>query len=176
MSDIKFACPHCAQHVTCDAEYCDAVIDCPACGNGMVVPRLTATDSAHPAMLLVASAPAPKHPAPPVIPTIRALTEREWAEHSRKFGGADNRAPLWIFTLIGTLIIAFVLQIDRAAFWPILFCLIVGSGLTMVLIIKDMRANAGHSLLKGLGLVFTILLLIPVIAVGVLFIGCMGCH
>jgi hypothetical protein len=48
--------------------------------------------------------------------------------------------------------------------------------LSVVLIIKDMRSSAAHSVLRGLGLVFTILLLIPVIAVGVLFIGCMGCH
>src|SRR3954447_4192904 len=109
MSDIKFACPSCAQHITCDAEYCDAVIDCPACGNGMVVPRLTTTDSAHPTMLLVASTPAAKRPETTSIPTIRALTEREWAEHTKKFGGTDKTAPLWIVSLIGTLIITFVL-------------------------------------------------------------------
>jgi hypothetical protein len=39
-----------------------------------------------------------------------------------------------------------------------------------------MRTSAAHSLLKGLSLVFLVLLFIPVIAVGILFIGCMGCH
>jgi hypothetical protein len=104
------------------------------------------------------------------------LTEREWAEHTKKFGGGDNSAPLWIVSLIGTLIVTFVLQMNRAGLWPVLLCLIIGGSMSAVLIIKSMRSSAAHSLLKGLSLVFLVLLFIPVIAVGILFIGCMGCR
>jgi hypothetical protein len=142
----------------------------------MVVPHLTAADSAHPTILLVASTPAAKRPETRSITTIRALTEREWAEHTKKFGGGDNSAPLWIVSLIGTLIVTFVLQMNRAGLWPVLLCLIIGGSMSAVLIIKSMRSSAAHSLLKGLSLVFLVLLFIPVIAVGILFIGCMGCR
>lgn len=176
MSDIKFACPHCSQHITCDAAYCDAVIDCPACGNGMVVPRLSATDAPHPTMLLVASTPAPKHPTAPPMPPIRALTEREWAEHARRFGASEHTAPFWVLSLVVTLIVAFVLQINRAGIWAVVLCLVAGAGLSAFFAVKEQRSAAAYSVLRGLSLALALCLFIPVIAVGILFIGCMGCH
>jgi hypothetical protein len=176
MSEIKFACPYCHQHITCDAEYCDAAIDCPACGNGMVVPRLSPTDSTHPETLVVASTPAPKPPKTTSIPLVRAMTESEWAEHSKKMGASEKTAPLWLLTLIATLIIAFVLQINRANIWAIMLCLVLGAVVSAVLLVKNLRSTAAYSVLKGLSLVLAIAIFIPVIAIGILFIGCMGCH
>jgi hypothetical protein len=176
MSDIKFACPHCSQHITCDAHYCDAAIDCPACGNEMIVPRLTASDSAHPPMLLVASPPGPKRPASRSSPVVHALTEQEWAEHTRNFTGTEKTAPLWLLNLVGALIIAFVLKINRAGIWPITICLIIGALLSAFLMVRDLRSAAAYSLLKGLSIVLALCIFVPLIAIGILFVGCMGCH
>ena len=109
MSDIRFACPYCSQHIACDEDYADLAIDCPACGNSMVVPRLSAANSAHPDLLLLASPPAPKHvPAPPVQ-TVRAWTEREWAERSESSKGTRKeysslhsfaRVVLWFVLIV----------------------------------------------------------------------------
>ena len=44
MSEIKFACPHCSQHVACDRDYADMCVVCPSCGKPMEVPRLSAAD------------------------------------------------------------------------------------------------------------------------------------
>ncbi|HXT40975.1 MAG TPA: hypothetical protein VN887_13270 [Candidatus Angelobacter sp.] len=42
MNEIKFACPHCQQHIACDEGYCGHQIACPACAGGMIVPGHTA--------------------------------------------------------------------------------------------------------------------------------------
>lgn len=39
MNDIKFNCPHCGQHVVCDAEAAGSAATCPACMSGIVVPH-----------------------------------------------------------------------------------------------------------------------------------------
>jgi hypothetical protein len=176
MSDIKFACPYCSQHITCDAQYGDARIDCPACGNEMVVPRLSAGDSAHPAMLVVASRPGPKRPSSSLSPTIRPMTEGEWAEQLGKSGESDKTAPLWALSLVAALIVGFVLKVNQAGIWPILICLVAGTALSAFLMMKDLRSTAAYSVLKGLSIVLALCVFIPVIAIGILFIGCMGCH
>lgn len=176
MSEIKFACPYCSQHVTCDAQYGDALIDCPACGNEMVVPRLNASDSAHPSMLVVASRPGPKRSTSGAGPTVRAMSESEWAEHHGKFGQSDKTAPLWMVSVVAALIIGFVLKANGAGIWPVVICLVAGTGLSAFLMFKDLRSSAAHSVLKGLSIVLALCVFIPVIAIGILFIGCMGCH
>ena len=40
MRDIKFACPHCEQHIKCDDTLGGQKINCPACGREVVVPKL----------------------------------------------------------------------------------------------------------------------------------------
>jgi len=176
MSDIKFACPYCQQHITCDAQYCNATIDCPACDNEMIVPRLTASDSTHPQILLVASPPGPKRPASRPMPTVGPLTEREWSEHTRKFGAADKTAPLWLLSLVGALITGFVLKINGAGIWPIMISLLAGAVFSAFLMIKDLRSAAAYSVLRGLSIILALCVLVPLIAIGVIFIGCMGCH
>lgn len=176
MSDIKFACPYCSQHITCDPQYGDAIIDCPACGNEMVVPRLTAGDSPHPTMLVVASRPGPKRPPISSGPTLRAMSEREWAEHLGKSGELDKTAPLWMLSLVAALIIGFVLKVNGAGIWPITVCLLAGTAISAFLMFKDLRSSAAYSVLKGLSIVLALCVFIPVIAIGILFIGCMGCH
>lgn len=39
MSDIKFSCPECGQHITCGEPWAGHEIDCPACHSKLVVPR-----------------------------------------------------------------------------------------------------------------------------------------
>jgi len=58
MSDFKFACPQCQQHIACGPEYFGHQISCPACGAQMQVPN--PSPPAPPSSPLI-----PRPPAPP---------------------------------------------------------------------------------------------------------------
>jgi hypothetical protein len=45
MSDFKFACPVCGQHITCDAASSGSQMDCPTCFRKLVVPQAKAATS-----------------------------------------------------------------------------------------------------------------------------------
>jgi hypothetical protein len=57
MSDLKFSCPSCAQHIQCDESYAGERIPCPSCASVVRVP----TD-----------APIAVKPAPPTAPATTA--------------------------------------------------------------------------------------------------------
>ncbi len=40
MSEFKFNCPQCKQHIACDTTYVGAQINCPACGQAIIVPPM----------------------------------------------------------------------------------------------------------------------------------------
>lgn len=40
MRDLKFACPHCEQHIQCEDSSAGKTIPCPACGSSVVVPAM----------------------------------------------------------------------------------------------------------------------------------------
>jgi len=42
MADIKFACPHCSQHITCDELWGGHHLECPNCKNTLAVPAVAA--------------------------------------------------------------------------------------------------------------------------------------
>jgi len=42
MADMKFSCPHCGQHISCDEAWAGHQIACPACHDPIVVPQLQA--------------------------------------------------------------------------------------------------------------------------------------
>src|SRR5438093_863028 len=101
VNEIRFACPYCSQHIACDAGYRDFAIDCPACGNSMVVPHLQPSDPAHPAMVVVASTPATlrSEPAPISLPSLQSARERtqcprELPEYREK------TAPHWVLSFL----------------------------------------------------------------------------
>jgi hypothetical protein len=61
MADIKFSCPHCSQNITCDELWGGHQLQCPSCGNNLIVPGQPAPASA-PANSLVPKPPASVSP------------------------------------------------------------------------------------------------------------------
>jgi len=53
MSEFKFACPVCGQHITCDSGSSGTPMDCPTCFRTLVVPR--ASDNAPANLVLTAA-------------------------------------------------------------------------------------------------------------------------
>jgi len=97
MSEIKFACPHCRQHIACDGDYADLCIVCPSCGKTMGVPLVTASGATHPEMCVVASVPVRRQRSRSRVPILDPWTEEDWAEHfKRTTGEAPRRVPLWV--------------------------------------------------------------------------------
>jgi hypothetical protein len=109
MSEIKFACPHCAQHIACDSNYADMCIVCPGCGKPMVVPILSATNAAHPDLCLVAATPAPRQKFQSHVPMLDPWTEEDWAEHYRNVTGESPRqTPRWVVAVLLALLSPFI--------------------------------------------------------------------
>ena len=38
MSEFKFSCPHCEQHIQCDSKFSGKQIQCPGCNHLIVIP------------------------------------------------------------------------------------------------------------------------------------------
>src|SRR6266496_2986962 len=53
MSELKFACPVCGQHITCDARTSGSQMECPTCFRKLLVPQPPAAGS--PNLVLTAS-------------------------------------------------------------------------------------------------------------------------
>lgn len=84
MSDFKFACPVCGQHITCDSSSSGSRMDCPTCFRTLIVPQAPAPGSSNfvlaASLAQTRSIPLPgnlKTPAPavqpkkfPVIPVV----------------------------------------------------------------------------------------------------------
>src|SRR5450631_2752767 len=43
MSEFKFACPVCGQHMNCDSSHAGSVMECPTCFQKITAPQTTAT-------------------------------------------------------------------------------------------------------------------------------------
>ena len=176
MADFKFSCPHCSQHIACDGSYGDLSIECPSCGVTMVVPRLSAVDSAHTGMVIVASTPSPLPRVVRRIPTHESWTDAKWAEHYREMTGEVlGSSSLWLVCLFATLVAAFVLMIRGHPPGQIFGCLLLGGILTGILRARARGSSGPKSVVSGLMFGVALVIIIPILAVGILFVGCAAC-
>jgi hypothetical protein len=162
MSEIKFACPHCSQHIACDGDYADAPIECPACGEPMIVPRLTAHPSGS-LPLVVASTPPPARPWKAQIPNY--WTEAQWERHEREHSGPTQLSPVAMAFTFAPIVLALVLApfIPRSLvhFYPT-FWITVGVICSLVAawcIAAQMSEHGGFRGLIAVPLAFGILLM-----------------
>ena len=113
MSEIKFACPHCAQHVSYvagDSGDADTFIVCPGCGKPMPVPVTSAADTAPPKSRLATTTPASRRKSPPPIPKRDPATEEEWeAQVSALSAEPRDQMPQWVYTVIFIIAAPFLL-------------------------------------------------------------------
>jgi hypothetical protein len=183
MSEIKFACPHCGQHIACDRDYADMCIVCPTCVKPMEVPRLSAAEPSHPDMCVVASIPQPRQRFTSRIPTIDLWKEDEWEERYRAAATPAQQTPAWLLSALGTVIAAALLKATLAPAWAVILCVLAGTGLSCYFVAKGQTVPVASAASPGAGAVgsaivriFLVLLAIPFVALGVLFIGCTACR
>jgi hypothetical protein len=181
MSEIKFACPHCAQHIACESDYADMCIVCPGCGKPMLVPILSAVDAAHPDLCLVAAIPAPRQKFRSHLPMLDPWTEEEWEQNVRsKAHEPSGQTPFWIVSALVTIVLAAALRAGGTGWGAIVVTLVVGSLLSGYLLRRAGAgswegASIGDAVGRGVTAVFVVMLAIPLVALGVLFIGCGVC-
>ncbi len=102
MSEFKFSCPRCGQHILCDAPWSGREINCPACQQPLVVPRLgpaapQVTATAHPRMQKTPSGKRVKYIRYEDVPWYRQST----LNHVFALGGLLCFPPLvwWVVTM-----------------------------------------------------------------------------
>lgn len=184
MSEIKFACPQCQQHIACDGDYADMCIVCPACCQPMVVPILSATDPAHPAMCVVASVPSPRRRITSRLPALDLWTREQWEEHPDL---AAIRTPAWIISALLTFIVAAVLKAMSVGAGWIILSTVIGAVISGAFIAKDTvlksespdYTDAGSIFADTMGGLLQVgfwVLALPALALGLLFIGCAACQ
>ena len=176
MNDIKFACPHCSQHIVCDADYANLSIECPSCSGTMAVPRLAPSPSVADAMVVVASTTPPTPRPTQTIPPIDVWSERRWAEQfSNETEEHPALAALWLGILFITVVSAFVLVTHRSGIGSIAGCLLLGGALAGFVRAMSVRNSMAASLVSSVLFAAAMVVLVPVVAVGILFVGCTAC-
>jgi hypothetical protein len=109
-------------------------------------------------------------------PRLTAWTEEEWAKHSKALpGNTVGEAPYFILCFFVTLILALVLKTTQVSSSTILVFVIVGGLITAVVALKQAHSSGASLVLKTLGIAASICLLLPLVALGVLLIGCGVC-
>src|ERR1051326_6091173 len=77
MSEFKFACPVCGQHITADSSTSGSQLECPTCFRKIVVPQAPSTSASK--FILAASEvnkPRPSTSTPPLNPTSKSAPKR----------------------------------------------------------------------------------------------------
>jgi hypothetical protein len=70
MSEYKFACPVCGQHMLCDSSQSGAVMECPTCFQKITAPQAPATDDSK--FILTGSKAGPRKTAAPSVAAVSA--------------------------------------------------------------------------------------------------------
>jgi len=100
MREIKFACPHCGQHIACDEAYCGHQIRCPSCEGGLIAPRLAAFGfgaATNLSLALPVATPVPRQAAATL--SEAAWSEKEWDRHVAD-AGQLSATPAWGGTIL----------------------------------------------------------------------------
>ncbi len=176
MSEIKFACPHCGQHIACNRDYADMCILCPTCSKPMEVPLLSAAEASHPDLCVVAAVPRPKQRLSSRVPTIGLWREDEWKEHYKEVATPPQQTPLWLVCALGTLIAAVLLNAGGMPGWVLILCVLIGTVLSCIFAVKGQTVGGkAGSAVSVVSYILLLLITIPLAAIGVLFIGCVAC-
>ena len=126
MSDIRFACPFCTQHIACDRSFSGSDIDCPACGARITVPR--------PVVIVDKRAPISVAFPAPHSTDLGLWSEEAWNAHVRRnpdiYSLDDSRwslAQLPVVLAIGLPVLV-VLGASPANLWTVIIISALISG------------------------------------------------
>jgi hypothetical protein len=174
MSEIKFACPHCSQHIACEDMYCGERISCPGCEKELLVPQRSAFIPLQSGNITMALPVAFKE-----RPQTRAVgldlwSEKEWDDRASQMGVVKSASllPLWILLFLPFVVaLISVMHHTRLAAigtWFILCALAGGFYLA-----KSQKKSGGWLVVMGFLYSIAALVFYVIVAFGLLFVGCL---
>jgi hypothetical protein len=174
MSEIKFACPHCSQHIACDDTYCGEQIDCPGCEGEMFVPQRATFIPALPGGLTLSLPVAHKETRVLRPITLDVWTEERWRAHAAEHGVHQplSLLPVWLLLLL-PFVAALILVAHHANFSLIRACFTVCALLSGFYWARIKKHSGVQFVLMGLLYSFAMLCAYMALAVGLLFGGCL---
>jgi len=87
MSDIKFGCPNCGQHIACDESYLGDLVTCPTCKSSVK-----------------ASAPRHSSPTPPPLPQAGSIPQAENHQQKKQDPETSLLGFLWLVAVAALLL------------------------------------------------------------------------
>jgi hypothetical protein len=174
MSEIKFACPYCSQHVVCDEAFCGEKIDCPGCGRELFVPPRAAfipLQSGDLTLALPVASKEPRH-----IPVPDAALANQNGAAGPAFESRGEKFPLllpfWVLLFLPfVLALVFVRRRGGLVLIEYLFVLFaIAAGFYLAVVQKKSELGV---VLRGILYTIAMLFVFAIVAVGLLFVGCL---
>jgi hypothetical protein len=173
MSDVRFICSECQQHLACDDAWCGNVIACPACGKQIQVP--------HFVVFARGEQTSPPAAAPPTPPLVVRATRSEPSAWSRAYGlyseadwdqrSTATRPMPALRYILGILAVVGIVGLTLTFGSPGLVAAVVLIGAAFGA--AGLLDESG-GFLRAAARIFLVLVAFAAIAVGVLFVGCAG--
>lgn len=174
MSEIKFACPYCSQHIICDDAFCDERIQCPGCGKELFVPTLAAFIPLPAGNLALELPVASKERRP--FPAGGSELLDENGPDQRAVGRREAKFPLllpfWLLLFL-PFVLALVFARRRGGLVSIEYLFIlfaIAAGFYLAVVQKKTEVGV---VLRGILYTIAMLFVFAVVAVGLLFVGCL---
>ena len=174
MSEIKFACPHCSQHIACDDLYCGERIDCPGCEWEMFIPPRSAfvpLQAGNMTLTLPVAFKERSHP--------RSTTLDFGSEKGRSQRASESRDhqqlrlwPLWVLLLL-PFVVAFILMTHRGGVASMEYFFILCALLSGFYFAKIKGFSGPGMALVGLLCSFAMIFVYIILCFGLLFVGCL---
>ena len=167
MSEIKFACCYCSQHIACDDAYCGNLIYCPACGRRIAVPRSLVVTQTGPNQTAAALPQAAVQSDPNV------WTEEAWEEHVNRVTAdpVTKRAKLDL-PIIAAMAMLLPFLVFNGISVQFLWVVMVISALVSGILMRNSAARIGSSPLACAGAFARGLLCYAIFAETFLIGGC----
>ena len=174
MSEIKFACPHCSQHIACDDVYCGEQVDCPGCGRMLFVPPRATFIPLSAGNLTVTMPVAFKQPLYPRSSGLDVWTEESWEKHAAEVEPHQppRMLPVWVLLLL-PFVLAFILITHRGGLASIEYGFILCALLAGFYLAKIKQNSGAGMVLAGLVYSLGMLCVYAAMSFGLLFVGCL---
>lgn len=176
MSEIKFACPHCRQHIICDSDYGGLPIDCPDCKGSLLVPRLPGKNRLKSDVVLMGLPILQSGNRSETSPPADFWTEAAWERNVRTHAGPlTKETRSWLVVLICAMVLAALVLIQGRNPWLSLLILMIGGVISVCLFPKGDEATTNARIAKAIIWIFAVIVGLPLLMLAFLFAACAGC-